>query len=231
VLPVAPCTGVESFVNTTGCSGEDIWDAAWATLPSSDHHVKALGINAVHHRTQHQMHVHVAEIQRELGSWLQSLPSDGNWYNTSCGTNSSNGYLHCHSSGTGFSAKCEQVGATWTQDLRLDCVTACGGLAVALHVTPKECTPHVPQATKPHALPCTHHPPLPTQASSPSSISPFEQIYGTGPTLANVERFAGLVYSPSIGTFCAVQAQDRSVECLLYCSSECSSKDHLGCPA
>jgi hypothetical protein len=97
-------------------------------------------------------------------------------YNTSCGTNSSNGYLHCHSSGTGFSAKCEQ-------------------------------------------------------ASSPSSISPFEQIYGTGPTLANVERFAGLVYSPSIGTFCAVQAQDRSVECLLYCSSECSSKDHLGCPA
>jgi hypothetical protein len=79
VLPVAPCTGVESFVNTTGCSGEDIWDAAWATLPSSDHHVKALGINAVHHRTQHQMHVHVAEIQRELGSWLQSLPSDGNW--------------------------------------------------------------------------------------------------------------------------------------------------------
>lgn len=25
VLPVAPCTGVESYVNTTGCGGEEIW--------------------------------------------------------------------------------------------------------------------------------------------------------------------------------------------------------------
>ena len=30
-------------------------DAAWDTLPSSDHHVKALGINPVHHRTQFQV--------------------------------------------------------------------------------------------------------------------------------------------------------------------------------
>jgi len=25
VLPVAPCTGVESYVNTSGCGGEGIW--------------------------------------------------------------------------------------------------------------------------------------------------------------------------------------------------------------
>ena len=72
---------------------------------------------------------------------------------------------------------------------------------------------------------------LPAQGSTPSDIRPFEQIYGTGPTLTNMEQWAGLVYSPTQGVFCAVQAQDRSVECLLYCSSECSTKDHLGCPA
>jgi hypothetical protein len=54
-------------------------DAAWATLPATDQHVKALAINAVHHRTQHQMHMHVADIQKALGSWLQSLPVDGKW--------------------------------------------------------------------------------------------------------------------------------------------------------
>ena len=26
-----------------------------------------------------QMHMHVADIQRDLGSWLQSLPADGTW--------------------------------------------------------------------------------------------------------------------------------------------------------
>lgn len=46
-----------------------------------------------------------------------------------------------------------------------------------------------------------------------------------------MEQWAGLVYSPTQDVFCAVQAHDRSVECLLYCSSECSTKDHLGCPA
>lgn len=30
-------------------------DVAWATLPTSDQHTKALAINSVHHRTQHQV--------------------------------------------------------------------------------------------------------------------------------------------------------------------------------
>jgi hypothetical protein len=73
--------------------------------------------------------------------------------------------------------------------------------------------------------------PPPPQGSTPSAIHPFNKIYGAGPTLDNVEKWAGLVYSPTAGTFCVVQAQDRSAECLLYCSSECSSKPNLGCPA
>lgn len=70
------------------------------------------------------------------------------------------------------------------------------------------------------------------QGGVPSHIHPFKKIYGDGPTLDNVSKWAGLVYSPSNGVFCVVQAQDRSAECLLYCNSgECSSKPNLGCPA
>jgi len=71
----------------------------------------------------------------------------------------------------------------------------------------------------------------PAQGGTPSAIHPFNKIYGAGPTLDNVEKWAGLVYSPAAGTFCVVQAQDRSAECLLYCGSECSGKPNLGCPA
>lgn len=78
----------------------------------------------------------------------------------------------------------------------------------------------------------THPLPLlpPVQGNTPSAIHPFKKIYGDGPTLENVEKWAGLVFSPSNDVFCVVQAQDRSAECLLYCSSECSTKQFLGCP-
>lgn len=105
------------------------------------------------------------------------------------------------------------------------CIVACGAPAwrsTGVH-PPFVCT-------RPSITRSAAHPPL-AQASSPSGIKPFEKIYGLGPTLVSVEEKAGLVYSPSSGVFCAVEAPNRSVECLLYCDSQCSTKDHLGCPA
>jgi len=106
VVPAPACTGVEAW-NTAACGFEYIWDAAWRLITAAGKdRTKAMAINGQHTRGQHQMHIHVADIQRSLGSWFSTLPVDGTWHSTACTGTSP---LKCSGSAGSVSAACKAV--------------------------------------------------------------------------------------------------------------------------
>lgn len=64
----------------------------------------------------------------------------------------------------------------------------------------------------------------------PNDAHPFETAYTNAYDAATMSKRATLVYSPAADVFCTLVVEDRPVECLLYCSTECASKIGAGCP-
>ena len=75
-LPVQPCRGVEDANKVTGCGGEGIWDYAWVTVP--DQSTYGLAVNPTSRRSRHQLHVHVAKVQRSLQAALAQVAINKN---------------------------------------------------------------------------------------------------------------------------------------------------------
>lgn len=64
----------------------------------------------------------------------------------------------------------------------------------------------------------------------PNDASPFESAYSRAYDATAMSKRGALVYSPSPDVFCVVTVQDRPVECLLHCSTECAGKMGAACP-
>jgi len=69
-MPATPCTGVENWDNSdggSGCPGESIWDVAHSELVNAKRDALwGMSINPVSRRGQHQMHVHIAQVDTTL---------------------------------------------------------------------------------------------------------------------------------------------------------------------
>jgi len=69
LMPQKPCTGVENW-DRGSCPRDDIWDKGQADLDAEGRDGLAWGmaINPVSRRGQHQMHVHVDQVQPTLAA-------------------------------------------------------------------------------------------------------------------------------------------------------------------
>jgi hypothetical protein len=69
-VPTAPCRGVEDAAKgVAGCKASSIWDEAWAAgvvAQNRDERAWGLAVNPTNLRGEHQLHVHVAQVQRSL---------------------------------------------------------------------------------------------------------------------------------------------------------------------
>lgn len=72
--------------------------------------------------------------------------------------------------------------------------------------------PHAPHSTPTLALP-------PAPAAYTKAYDP-----------ATMQRRGTLVHSPAADVFCVVMVEDRPVECLLHCATECAGKIGSRCP-
>ncbi|KAL4424407.1 hypothetical protein ABPG77_005650 [Micractinium sp. CCAP 211/92] len=73
VLPTKPCSGVEMYSVTACGPGDAALDYAWSLLSGPEKATKGLGVNGNHRRTQHQLHIHVANVQPSLAEALKGL--------------------------------------------------------------------------------------------------------------------------------------------------------------
>lgn len=73
VMPAKPCTGVEHH-SVGDCPGEAIWNEAYRLLVGAGKQGKyGMAINPVQRRSEHQMHVHLAEVKSTLRAAVEQL--------------------------------------------------------------------------------------------------------------------------------------------------------------
>ncbi|KAL4447727.1 hypothetical protein ABPG75_004946 [Micractinium tetrahymenae] len=72
VLPTKPCSGVEMYA-AAACGGDAALDYAWGLLSGPQKATKGVGVNGNHRRTQHQLHIHVADVQPSLAAALKGV--------------------------------------------------------------------------------------------------------------------------------------------------------------
>lgn len=74
-IPVKPCRGVEDIASVSDCGGEAIWD--WAFNQAPDRSTYGVAVNPTNRRGQHQLHIHLARIQRDLQTELKKVADAG----------------------------------------------------------------------------------------------------------------------------------------------------------
>jgi len=85
LMPASACSGIENW-NRAGCPGESIWNEGEQLLTNAKRDALwGMSINPVGRRGQHQMHVHLAEVDKSLMAAIV----------TGYNTQASRFYLHC----------------------------------------------------------------------------------------------------------------------------------------